>query len=93
MSMRLIIAAPFLLLLVLFALSNAQTVQLGLWPTPWSVSLPLSIVVLVSMAVAFLLGALILWVSTLAAIRRARRAEAQVRVLEGQVEVLKGKAG
>ena len=89
--MRLIIAAPFLLLLVLFALSNAQTVQLGLWPTPWSVSLPLSIIVLVAMATAFLLGALILWVSTLAAIRRARRAEAQVRVLEGQIEALKGR--
>jgi len=89
--LRLIIAAPFLLLLVLFTLSNAQTVLLSLWPTPWSVSLPLSIVVLVAMAVAFLLGALILWVSTLAAIRRARRAEAQIRVLEGQVQALKDK--
>jgi uncharacterized integral membrane protein len=89
--LRLIIAAPFLLLLVLFTLSNAQTVVLSLWPTPWSVSLPLSIVVLSAMAVAFLLGALILWVSTLAALHRARKAEARVRVLEGEVVALKGK--
>jgi uncharacterized integral membrane protein len=89
--LRLIIAAPFLLLLVLFTLSNAQTVALSLWPTPWSISLPLSIVVLSAMAVAFLLGALILWVSTLAAIRRARKAEARVRALEAEVAALKGK--
>ncbi len=31
--MRALIAAPFLLLLVLFALSNGQSVQFGLWPT------------------------------------------------------------
>lgn len=89
--LRLIIAAPFLLLLVLFTLSNAQTVALGLWPTPWSVSLPLSIVVLSAMAIAFLLGALILWVSVLAAIHRARRAEAQLRALEAQLAAAKDK--
>ncbi|MBN8890868.1 MAG: hypothetical protein BGP12_02540 [Rhodospirillales bacterium 70-18] len=87
--MRLIIAAPFLLLLVLFALSNTQTVQVGLWPTGWSATLPLSIAILTAMAIAFLMGALILWVSTLAAIHRARRAEHNARQLETQVQGLK----
>jgi putative membrane protein len=91
--LRLIIAAPFLLLLVLFALSNTQVVQLGLWPTGWSVTLPLSITVLAAMAVAFFLGALVLWVSTLAAIHRARRAEHQVKLLEAEVQQLKAQVG
>lgn len=87
--LRLIVAAPFLLLLVLFTLSNTQVVQLGLWPTGWSVNLPLSITILVAMAIAFFLGALALWVSTLAAIRRARRAEHSVKQLEAQLQQLR----
>lgn len=91
--LRLILAAPFLLVLVLFALSNSQPVQVGLWPTGWSATLPLSIAVLVAMAIAFLAGAFVLWVSTLAAIHRARRAEHQVKLLEAQVQQLKAQLG
>lgn len=87
--MRLIIAVPFLLLLVLFALSNMQVVQVGLWPVPGTAALPLSIAMLVAMAIAFFIGALALWVSTLAAIHRARKAEQSVRQLKTQVQQLK----
>ncbi|HEY0418348.1 MAG TPA: LapA family protein [Acetobacteraceae bacterium] len=87
--MRLLIAAPFLLLLVLFALSNPQPARLGLWPTDLTLEAPLSLVVLVGMALAFLAGALMLWGATLAARGRARRAEAHVRRLEAQVEALR----
>ena len=44
--MRLLILAPFLVLLVLFALSNTAPVQIGLWPTGWSLEAPLSLVIL-----------------------------------------------
>lgn len=87
--LRLIVAAPFLLLLVLFALSNTQTVVIGLWPTGWSAALPLSIAVLAAMAVAFFMGALLLWVSLLAAIHRARRAEHSVKQLEAELQRLR----
>ena len=49
----LIFIAPFLLLLVLFTLSNAGEVQLGLWPTDLSVQAPLSVAVLIASAVFF----------------------------------------
>jgi uncharacterized integral membrane protein len=88
---RALIAAPLLLLLVLFALSNSQPVRLGLWPTDLSLEPPLSIAVLVAMGGAFLLGALILWVEALAARRRARRAEYAQRLLEAQVQELKAR--
>jgi uncharacterized integral membrane protein len=88
---RALIAAPLLLLLVLFALSNSQPVRLGLWPTDLSLEPPLSIAVLVAMGAAFLLGALMLWVEALAARRRARRAEYAQRLLEAQVQELKAR--
>ena len=89
--MRTVIAAPFLLLLVLFALSNRQVVQIGLWPTDYVQEVPLSVAILVAMGLAFLAGALLLWMSALAARHRARRAERTVRLLEAQVQELKAR--
>jgi lipopolysaccharide assembly protein A len=83
--MRLVIAAPFLLLLVLFALSNTAPVALGLWPTDLAIRLPLSLAVLAGMAVAFLAGALLVWTEVLRQRHRARRAEARVRLLEARL--------
>jgi uncharacterized integral membrane protein len=89
--MRLLIAAPFLLLMVLFALSNPQIVRLGLWPTDFALEAPLSLVVLVAMGAAFLLGALMLWLSGLGAGRRARKAEYTAKLLDAQVKELKAR--
>ena len=89
--MRFLIAAPFLLLLVLFALSNTGTVQLALWPTDLALRAPLSLVVLGGMAIAFLIGGLLVWGTELAQRRRARRAEYTVRLLEVQVQELKAR--
>ncbi len=83
--MRLVIAAPFLLLLVLFALSNTASVSFSLWPTGLAVKLPVSLAVLAGMAVAFLAGALLVWSETLRQRRRARRAEARVQLLEARL--------
>jgi uncharacterized integral membrane protein len=91
--MRLLIALPFLLLLVLFALSNAAPVRLHLWPTDYALELPLSLAVLGAMAIAFLLGGTLVWFSELAQRRRARRAEHTVRLLEAQVQELKARLG
>jgi uncharacterized integral membrane protein len=87
--MRLLIALPFLVVLVLFALSNTAPVVLRFWPTDFSVVLPLSAAILVGMAAAFLIGGIIVWFSALAQRSRARRAEEQVRRLEAQVAELK----
>jgi lipopolysaccharide assembly protein A len=89
--MRLLIALPLLLLLVLFALSNQQPVSLRVWPTDYAATLPLSLAVLAAMAVAFLAGGLLVWVSELVQRRRARRAEQTVRLLEAQVQELKSR--
>jgi lipopolysaccharide assembly protein A len=89
--MRLLIGLPLLILLVLFALSNKAPVRLGLWPSDYTLQLPLSLTVLVAMAIAFLAGGVTVWVSELAQRRRARRAEQTVRLLEAQVQELKAR--
>jgi putative membrane protein len=89
--LRILLAAPILLILVLFALSNRAPVTVGLWPTDLVVTLPLSLAVLGAMAIAFIAGALVLWVNVLATRRRARRAEHTVRLLEAQVAELKAR--
>jgi uncharacterized integral membrane protein len=83
--MRILLAAPLLFLLILFALSNKQPVELGLWPTDLSIELPLAAAVLGIAGVFFLFGALVAWSGTLAERNRARRAEATVRRLEAQL--------
>ena len=89
--MRLLIAIPFLLVLVSFVLSNRVPVEIGIWPTGIAWQVPLSIAVLVAAGVAFLIGALLVWVTELGQRRRARRAEATVRLLEEQVQALKAR--
>jgi lipopolysaccharide assembly protein A len=89
--LRIVIALPLLLVLVLFALSNTETVRLGIWPTDYSMELPLSIAILGAMAAAFLVGGFIVWMAELGQRRRARRAEHAVRLLEAQVLELKAR--
>ncbi len=89
--MRILITFPLLLILILFALSNETVVRIGLWPTDFSVEVPVSLVVLIGMAAAFLVGGLFVWMGSLSQRRRARRAEARVRVLDQQLEALKAR--
>jgi putative membrane protein len=80
--LRLIPALIFILILAIFALSNRQDVTLGFWPTT---QVPLAVAILVGMALAFLLGAAIVWIDKLGLGSRARRAEASVRRLQAQL--------
>jgi len=83
--MRILLAIPLIFVLIVFALSNKQTVELGLWPTDISIELPVSIAVLGIAGLFFLFGALVAWGGTMAERNRRRRAEAAVRQLEAQL--------
>jgi uncharacterized integral membrane protein len=89
--LRALFFAPLLFILVLFALSNPQIVHLGMWPTDVVVDLPLSITVLIAMAVSFVTGSVLLWISVLGARMRARRAESHVRSQQAEIADLKAR--
>ena len=88
----LIVTCILFLPIVLFALSNTEIVHLGLWPTGYGIDAPISLTILIAMALAFLLGAVVVWISELSQRRRARRAERTVKLLEAQIEDLKARA-
>lgn len=87
--MRVLIAIPFLLIFVLFALSNTEPVLLAFWPTDYALQVPLSVAILAAMAVAFVIGAFLTWVTALGARGRARAAERAVRDLREEVAELR----
>ena len=87
----LIVTCILCLPVVVFALSNTEIVRLGFWPMDYGIEVPISIAILGAMAIAFLLGALAVWVSALSQRRRARHAERTIRLLEAQIEELKAR--
>ena len=89
--MRVLIAVPLLIILVAFALSNQQPVNVGLWPTDIRIETPLSIAILVAAFIFFVVGAFIAWGGTVSARSRARRAERQARQLEAQLKELRSR--
>jgi uncharacterized integral membrane protein len=69
-----LITLPFLLLAVLFAVSNREAVEITLWPLPYAATLPLFVTILAMLFLGFLIGAGFMWIEVL----RARR---QIRIL------------
>lgn len=78
--LRLVLAIPLLVVLVIFAVSNRQPVVLSF--LGYATNVALSVAVLAAAAIFFLLGALLVWFGELRQRRRARRAELRVRELE-----------
>jgi putative membrane protein len=89
--MRLLVGIPVLFVMILFALSNKQVVHLGIWPTDYAIDAPLSITILIAMAVAFVLGGFLVWLGAMGERRRARRAERTARTLEQEVGALRAR--
>ena len=86
--MRWFIFLPLAILVVLFMLSNPQSIELRLWPFDLAWTASAAIAVLSIAAMAFLLGALIAWAAALPARRRGRAAERRVAELEANLKTL-----
>ena len=91
MWLRLLVALPFLVVLLSFALSNRSPVQLRLLPTGLTIEAPLSMAIIAVAGAAFLLGALFVWFAELQQRNRARRAEHALKLVEEQVRELKAR--
>ncbi len=89
---RALFLAPLAAVLVIFALSNRDPIQVRFWPFDFAWEAPLSLVVLGLAALAFLLGAFTAWAAALPARRRARQLEKAGRLLETEIDSLKAEA-
>ena len=86
-----LLAIPFLLVIVLFALSNQQAQVFTLWPTDLSVELPLSLAVLGVGALLFVAGGLLAWGSVLRLRRKLRRRDRKVAALEAELAAMRAR--
>ena len=89
MLLRLALLVPLLAVLVVFALTNQQSVALSFWPGPWRLDAPLSLALLATLAGGMLLGAAMLWGTTLRLRWRASRAEQARAMLEAELRRLR----
>jgi uncharacterized integral membrane protein len=80
-----LVAAPLMLLAVLFAVTNRDVIELGLWPLPWVVSAPVYVIALIALAVGFLAGAIVVWIS--GGKRRGRARAAERKILDQAREI------
>jgi len=87
--LRLILVVPFILILIIFAVSNSDPEQM--WFVSYGWKSTAGVLALTIGAIFFLLGAFSVWLGELRQRRRARRAEAQVRQLESQIVELHGR--
>jgi uncharacterized integral membrane protein len=82
-----ILTLPITVLAVMFALSNSETVTVALWWL-WTADLPLYLLILGSLLLGFLIGAVVAWVSGAARRRRVRALTAQVRAQADEITAL-----
>lgn len=84
-----LIAAPLLVAVPLFAISNLDNVKLSIWPLPFEVELPVFVIALIGLAVGFIAGGVVAWFSAGRARTRARAAERAVRSRDVEIEDLR----
>ncbi|WP_137128494.1 lipopolysaccharide assembly protein LapA domain-containing protein [Roseomonas sp. HF4] len=84
--MRWLLFLPLAVLVVLFALSNRDVVELRLWPFDIAWAAPLALAVLLPAGIAFLLGAAIVWFSDLPARRRGWSAQRRAAALQREID-------
>ena len=85
-----IFAVVLTAIVVLFALSNRQNVELMLWPLPFAAQAPLFVLALGMFVIGFFCGGLAAWLRGLGVrVRAARRA----KPLEREVAMLRERLG
>lgn len=88
---RLLLIAPVLVILVVFALVNTQPLRVVFWPSEAALEAPASLALLAALGVGMLLGALMIWLPSLSLRYRLGRAERARDILDGELRRLKAR--
>ncbi|QJE74661.1 DUF1049 domain-containing protein [Aerophototrophica crusticola] len=84
-----LVTLPVALLAVSFAVSNLEPVSLGLWPLPFRVEAPAFTLVLVTLVLGFLQGALVAWLGQHGHRKAERQHQARADRLQRELDTLK----
>ncbi len=77
-----ILTLPLGLIIVSFAATNRQLVDVALWPLPFESRAPLYVLVLGAFVLGFIVGGALIWLRTAPRLWRARKDAQQVAKLE-----------
>ena len=83
--LSLILTAPIAVIVVVFALTNRQLAEVNLWPFGLELATPLYRMVLLSMLIGFIIGAVVMWVSDGRVRKKKRAAEFRIANLEQEL--------
>jgi putative membrane protein len=75
------------IVLILFAVSNRETISLALWPLPFLVDLPLYLLFFLSLLVGFLIGGCAAWIAGGRDRSELRRRRRRIEALERELAV------
>ena len=78
---------------ILFSISNRNTVIIDLWPLPVTLPTPIYAIALAAGIIGFVSGGIVAWFSAGRVRRRARTASRKANTLEKDLSILKGKIG
>ena len=82
---RWFVTALVAILLVIFAVSNRQTVEVTFWPFPVTIDSALSLVVLGAVVLAFLVGQFVAWLGAQRWRHEARAKQRRIEALEREL--------
>lgn len=89
--LRLLLGLAGLLVVVSFAVSNRQTVDMALWPLPETINVQLFWVFLFGLVVGAILGGLGAWLGGMGKRRDRRLLRRKAEDLEGQLQAIRQK--
>lgn len=76
-------------LILVFALMNRQMADVNLWPFSLEMKAPLYLMIIITVFLGFLLGAIVMWLKSLKYRRQARTLAKYVDKLEAQLTTIK----
>ncbi|MEM9626378.1 MAG: lipopolysaccharide assembly protein LapA domain-containing protein [Pseudomonadota bacterium] len=88
---RLLLGLVGLVIIVSFAVSNRQTVDMALWPLPETINVQLFWVFMFGLVVGAILGGLGAWLGGMRKRRDGRQMRRKAEDLEGQLRMIKQK--
>lgn len=83
-----LLVTPFILFLVIFAVSNREPVELTFWPFPFTIAAPLYLFFLTLCFGCFALGALAAWIGQHRARADAKRYKRELETLKAQLAAM-----
>ncbi|GEO81081.1 LapA family protein [Pararhodospirillum oryzae] len=81
-----LVGLPLAVVIAVFAVNNRIEAEVSLWPTPFSVDLPVYLLVLGGVALGLVAGALMMWLSAVSLRVRLHNRDLEIRSLKRNLE-------